>query len=335
MKWLLAPVPSGKPWDGTTLYTSPLGGSESAVAYLARALARIGEDVSVLGHMDPVRGPDMREIDDVKYYPSSHLPELIGQRWDVVLSSRWREIIQDVSWDTDTTAIWFHDMYHGDWRGFIVKLVVYLTKFHRDAWAMTEENSNIIGNGVDLQLFDYSIERNPNKLVWISNPDRGLALAAKIFQEARKKWPDLELHVFGRAAVYGWAPEVEAPFLPRPQHMENVFLHEPVKKSVLAKELLSSWAMFYPSYWPETYCIAALEAQAAGTPVICSPLGALNETVKGGILIPDYLNAISQLRNVNRWNKLSAAGKEFAMRSSWEQRANEWVHLVASSLEAK
>lgn len=331
MKWLFCPLPAGKFWDGTTLYTEPLGGSESAVAYVARALARQGEDVSVLGHMDPQKGVGMREIDDVKYYHSNMLPEVMAQEWDVVVSSRWREILEQVSWNTQVKTMWFHDMYYGDWRNFFVNLAVYLTEFQRASWGMTEDNSVLIGNGVDLSLFRGKVERSENKLVWISNPDRGLALAAKIFQEIRKRWPFLELHVYGRASVYGWGPEAEGPFLPRPEHMENVFLHEPAKKSVLARALQEAWAMFYPTYWPETYCIAALEAQAAGCPVIAPPFGALTETVKGGILTYDFLNAVSQLRNKGRWEDLSAAGIEFAARNSWDHRANEWRGLIEAA----
>jgi glycosyltransferase involved in cell wall biosynthesis len=192
----------------------------------------------------------------------------------------------------------------------------------------------IIGDGVDLSLFQGSdAVRNENILVWTSNPDRGTALAAKIFAEyILPKWPDLELHIYGRAAVYGWPPESEGPYLPREEHMTNVFIHEPLTKAGLAKVLRESWALFYPTYWPETYCIAALEAQAAGTPVVASPYGALIETVQGGVLSYDFPNAISQLRNKNRWEKLSQAGKEFAATRDWDLVADDWITVMEEEL---
>jgi glycosyltransferase involved in cell wall biosynthesis len=110
------------------------------------------------------------------------------------------------------------------------------------------------------------------------------------------------------------------------------FIHEPLNKAGLAKALREAWAWFYPTYWGETYCIAALEAQAAGTPCITVPLGALDETVKGGILSYDFVNSISQLRNKNRWNKLSAAGKEFAADKDWDDRADQWIEMIKAHM---
>jgi glycosyltransferase involved in cell wall biosynthesis len=77
-----------------------------------------------------------------------------------------------------------------------------------------------------------------------------------------------------------------------------------------------------------------LEAQAAGAPVICPPLAALPETIKGGILTHDFLNAISQLRNKKRWDKLSQAGIEWAEQNTWDIRADQWVHLAEEVINA-
>ena len=145
----------------------------------------------------------------------------------------------------------------------------------------------------------------------------------------------MELHIYGRSSVYGWGPGDagdEAPYLPRPQHMENVFLHDPLNKVGLAKVLRESWAWFYPSWWPETYCIAALEAQAAGTPVLSVPNAGLKETVKGGILQYDFLNAVSQLRNKSKWEKVSKAGKEFAFAQDWDVIAGQWLEYINGAL---
>lgn len=332
LKILFTPLPAGKFWDGTTLYTEPLGGSESAVAFLARELAKQGHDVSVLGHMKPTQ-VDSRTIDMVNYYPHTHLDMLLNMEWDAVISSRWFEILSQ-PWKTSVPVIWLHDMPYDVTLNYRARFAVMLSEFHRDAWGLTEEDSIIIGNGVDLSYFTANgTDRKEFQLIWTSNPDRGLALAAKIFQDIRERWPKMELHVYGRAGVYGYDASVEAPYLPRPAHMENVFIHEPVKKSVLAKRLQESWAFFYPTFWPETYCIATLEAQAAGTPVIASPYGALNETVEGGVLTYDYLNAVAQLRQPGKYSKEQKQGLDFAAICSWEHRAHEWVSLIEAGLK--
>jgi glycosyltransferase involved in cell wall biosynthesis len=223
--------------------------------------------------------------------------------------------------------------------GIRANKVVCLSEFHADAWRLPREVVAIIGNGVDLALYwgSETMPRDENRVLWTANPDRGLPLAAKIFvEEILPRWPDLELHVYGRSSVYGWPPENEGPFIPRIEHLRNshIVMHDPLTKAGLANELRRAWAWFYPTWWPETYCIAALEAQAAGCPVIASPYAALNETVEGGILTYDFVNAFSQLRNKNRWEKLSEAGKEHAKARDWSNRADQWIALIEETIAA-
>jgi len=333
MKWLMLPVPSGKGWTGSTIYTEALGGSEAAVAFTALALAKLGEEVHVMTH-----GESGKTIyEGVTYYSQSLLGELAGQSWDVIISSRWPDILSQVNWNTKLSFFWIHDLRGPGVINIKAHLAVCLSYYQRDAWGLGGESCVLIGDGVDTEAFAKldGTPRNQNKLIWTSNPDRGLALAAKIFQVIRKRWPDLELWVYGRAAVYGWGPEAEWPFMPRDEDMENVFIQDPLPRAALFKELKTAWAYFYPTYWPETYCMATLEAQAAGTPVICSPYGALNETVKGGILSYDFLNSVSQLRNKRRWEKISQMGLDWASVNTWKDRAQQWISLAELVLHAQ
>jgi glycosyltransferase involved in cell wall biosynthesis len=331
MNILMTPLLTGKPWNGTTIYNESLGGSEAAVAYMARALSRLGHTVVVLTH-----GPHIF-VDNVQYVntPSNEdafvylrgLPRI--PQWDVVLSSRRLDVLEQPM-NTKLIVFWTHDLPH---RAVAPRCHVCFTlsKFHAMAWGAPPDMPApyvITSDGVDISTVGTPLplaDRDPNKLVWVSNPDRGLPIAAHILNDIRQRWPEMELHVFGRSSVYGWPAEVEAPHLPRDVYAEGVILHDPLPRHLLFEELKTAWAMFYPTHWPETFCMAALEVQACGTPVIAPPLGALPETVKGGILTYDFLNAISQLRNKSRWRKLSLAGREFAEQHDWGLVAERWV----------
>lgn len=329
MKICIAPTLAGKPWNGATLYQESLGGSEAAVVYIARGLARAGADVTVMSHGEPGK------FDGVTYINSSQLGWLIGQQWDAVIVSRWLELLAQ-PWQANYRVLWLHDLPYQRGMRISCHKVFVISEFQRAAWGLDPAACYLTSDGVDTKVFTPPsgglAMRDQWKLVWISNPDRGLPVAARIFQEIRKRWPLLELHVYGRASVYGWGPEAEHFYIPQPQFMENVFIHESLSRMQLAAELRTAWAMFYPSFWPETCCMAALEAQASGLPVIAAPLGALPETVKGGILTYDYLNAVSQLRNVNRWEKLSNAGIEFARLRDWDALAGQWLGYIDEQL---
>lgn len=326
MRILIVPVMQGKAWNGASIYTDSLGGSEAAVAYIARGLVRKGAQVTVLSHGQP------GHYDGVEYFHGSEMAQVLAQQWDVVISSRWVEVLQN-AWQTSLRGLWLHDMPYMTGQ-VAANFFFTISQFQAKAWGIAPQAAYSTRNGIDPSVFYFDPRevRDPNMLVWASNPDRGLPLAAKIFQDLRKRWPSLELHVYGRSSIYGWSNEVEEAFLPRPEHRENVFLHESLPRPKLAAVFRQAFALFYPTYWPETFCITALEAQACGLPVLCSPVGALPETVVGGILTNDFLNGLSQLRNYNRWRQLSQEGKEHASKFHWDDIAGEWLGFFGDRL---
>jgi len=250
---------------------------------------------------------------------------------DIHISSRWIEVLGLIP--CQHRVLWLHDMPQQlNISRLPCESVVCISKFQRHAWGFREADPSVhvIGDGADLTLFSGREKRRDNRLLWISNPDRGLYIACKIFREQLlPRWPDLEFHVYGRYSVYGWPEESERWHLPPPSWLgDNIFLHEPLPSLGLARELMRAWALFYPTFWPEVFCMAALEAQAAGTPVVTSPVAALPETIVGGILTEDFPNAISQLRNKNRWQKLSVAGQEHAALYDWARLAQRWEQEV-------
>ena len=324
MRWIFTPVLSGKPWNGDTLVKEPLGGSESAVGFLARALARRQHEVLVFTHHT---GEGLYE--GVQYFHSSRLNTIGQLEADVHVSARWIEPLQATGLVKEH-ILWLHDM--SPTYGLNIKNV-FLSQAHLDSIEQKPDGKSffIIGNGVNLADFaDYVPleQRDRTKLIWTSNPDRGLHVAARILQVLRKKHPELTLHVYGRASVYGWDASAEVPYYPAVEDRENIILHDPLPKAELAKELATAWAWFYPTTWPETYCIAALEAQAAGTPCLCPPYGALTETVKGGILTDKYEEPVERLMDDGEWNKLSFKGRAYAANCDWDNRAEEWERLV-------
>ena len=80
-----------------------LGGSESAVAYLARAFAKKGHSTTVVTHGDP------GVFDGVLYQPNSEIQNLMQRDWDVVISSRWVEILE-YPWKARFRLFWTHDL---------------------------------------------------------------------------------------------------------------------------------------------------------------------------------------------------------------------------------
>jgi glycosyltransferase involved in cell wall biosynthesis len=178
--------------------------------------------------------------------------------------------------------------------------IVVLTEWHKKHMMelypfVPEEKFWVCPNGVDLERFlnEPAPERNPKRVVYSSSPDRGLdIILEKIWPEVIKKVPDAELHIY-----YGWnnfdkfipmfpqLADFKMKVLNLLANSKNVVLHGRISQDELAQEMRKSGVWLYPTYFSETYCITAVEAQLAGLVPVTNDLAALAETVKGGFVL--------------------------------------------------
>jgi len=198
-----------------------------------------------------------------------------------------------------------------------------------------------VGNGVYLPHFQGKEVRIRKRLIYTAAPYRGLALMPQIFLKTREKHPDAEFHVFSGMAVYDTDRPFQGPHVEDYrriaavlQKIPGVFLHGNVTQPVLARELMKSSIFVYPNAIFETCCITAIEAQAAGCPVVASRNSALPETVQNaGILVEGqpvsdeyvdvFVSAVDRLlANDKLWSKLS----ENALARAKKQFS--WEHVV-------
>lgn len=343
MRFCLYAAQAGKPWNGETLYTEALGGSETAVVYMARELARLGHEVVVFARGEP------GVFDDVLYLPfESARTYLLLNSVDVLVCSRDASPIQ---WGVRAACsiYWSHDLPQQSLPpGF--DLYFFVSQWQANVYGQlgflpNPEKVRISPNGIDRSLFSPSVEQRtlhpdgPVRLVWTSNPDRGLWYAGAVLQRVRQVYPHTELHVYGRSSVYGWPDDHEHVF--HPDQMEGVILHEALPKAELAKALANMDLFIYPTWWGETFCISGLEAQAAGVPVVATELGALPETVRGGVLVRGPVNetldqfsqtVIDLLDDTLRRDRLAQVGIEFASHFDWKDHAKRWSDLFSKTL---
>jgi len=299
-----------------------------------------------------VSGSAPNLIENVHYRPYDEANILINQPWDIVVVSRWEDIIPHVQANPAVRRLifWSHDFLPSSRVEAVfdrVEAYVTVSMFHAGVTFGVEYEQAfprctpaIMENGVDTSLFTGGEERDPNRLIWASNPNRGLFVATRYFREMRKRFPKLEFHIFGRSSVYGWNmasdPMHELAYLP-PIDEPGIYLHDPLPKPALARELMKSFAMFYPSTYAETFSIACLESQAAGTPVITTPFGALVDTVQGGIQTwgpqsNGFQDCIETLRDPEQYELASLRGKDFAAKHDWAIIAGGWDQFFRDEL---
>ena len=339
------------PVHANSLEERPLGGTETALIRLVSELDKRGHEVIVFTSL---KNPPQSKP---QYIFHGRLLEM-GKFDLLVVVQDWKAISYGASFDR--AFFWSGDGWDqyanfgiGDLR-IVKKFEKFLCVSNWQAKTICEksgfpfEKTSVIGNGVHLPYFEGSEDRHRKRVIYASAPYRGLALVPAIFNELRKKHSDAELHVFAGMSVYDTEKKYDGPEAVQAQEigkylktLPGVFVHNNVLQSQLAREMMRSSVLFYPNIVYETCCIVAMEAQAAGCPVVTSNVSALPETVgKSGILVdgvvgsPQYmrdcLSALDLLLSDDEmWKKLSKFCRNRAIESfGWEKVADRFEALL-------
>lgn len=351
----LAIYNNGIPFAGDTPSRGPLGGSESGIVYMARALAACGHDVTVYcncpapGMYDGVRYTHYhRFFDDHRAMP-----------WDLVIAFRsfdpmllGRIAPRMIYWTGDAAD-------QNCLQGFAhpaiqenVDRVFCVSGWHREtfvrSFGLPPAKVVATRNGFSPYLPAGEHEKNIASAAYTSTPFRGLEILLSLFPHIRARVPEASLSVFSSMSVYGWSAEADRQaFGPiyDAANQPGVEWRGSVGQRDLWNHLARTGLLLYPNIFEETSCIAAIEAQAAGCVVVTSAKAGLLETVadgETGICISGdprsaeyrrcFIDAAAGLMtNRDLWGRLSEKARARALRHySWNTIASEWTGLFES-----
>jgi glycosyltransferase involved in cell wall biosynthesis len=336
-------------WDYDVASPSarPLGGSQSAMSYLALALAARGERVTTL-----TATSQPREVNRVRCLRYEDVPADVFEPRDTItvvvagpadMGREVREVIPGgrplVLWtghapdqpavaglrDPACLAAWDRIVCVSQWQRQM---------FHQQL-AVPLARMEILRNGIApafQDLFASAAQLADAKgaqlrLTYTSTPFRGLAVLLACFPAIHKRHPNCRLDVYSSMLVY------DQPAGSDPYHQlyeqcratPGVNYCGSLAQPELAKELASVSVLAYPSTFAETSCIAVMEAMAAGLLVVTSDLGALSETCAGqAVLVPsvggersaeqfaiDYARALDSALTELQANPAAAAQRRF------------------------
>jgi len=350
---------AGVPFDGGSLERGGgLGGSETAFIQVTRALARRGHEVLAFTSCDT---PGV--YDGVTYHSfSSSLPVLAKEHFDIFVVSRYSAFF-NLPFSADLKVLWNHDtldnpkelrLIHDE-----IDLFLVLSKFHRDNYLLRlpqlDDRLIVTRNGLDFDLMDQSASArvDPNKLIYASRPERGLKTLLETIWPRLYAWnPDLRLHVCGYQITLRDLPPHLADLY---NHVNNLLECTPglvvlggLNKKDYYRHLSESALMLYPSVFPEISCLAALESQALGVPILTSDAFALSESVveprmkvSGRPGSADYVNdyverAIGLLSDRPALEEIGRKSKAIIRAGySWDQIAAEWERIFDLNLRAR
>ncbi len=266
-----------------------LGGSESALVLLSRALAKKGHNVDVY---NCCYKPG--KYDGVEWKPLWMFNPL--EQRDAVVSLRLLETFeQDVA--ARVRAVWIHDdslpgATKMDSSGKVNRwIAVSETEkvFIEQKEKISPEHWFITNNAFDEDIYNDGLrgeKKIPGQLIYCSAPDRGLQYLLEYWEEIKKRAPYATLLITGSFALWGNADEENERFFgemyKKALELDGVRLLGRIEKKELALHQAQSEIMVYPSTFDEMYCISALECLAVGTPIVSTARAAMKERVIPG-----------------------------------------------------
>lgn len=150
-------------------------------------------------------------------------------------------------------------------------------QYFQFVWGLSSENCVVIPNGILPFDIRQTEKKNIIKLIYHTTPHRGLEILIPVFEQLCEKYDNLYLDIFSSFEAYGWG-EKDRPYKHLMKNTDKISYHGFKPNEVIREYLMKSDIFAYPSIYPETSCIAAIEALCAGNKVVCSSLAALPET---------------------------------------------------------
>ena len=335
---------SGMKWNQTFSLKNALGGSETAVAYLTKYLPK-NYQIFVAGEVEE------EIVDNIRYVSINNLSHLLMHtKFHTIVISRYLGFFDmHPHFKSYQNFLWVHDTLINSYGSSLndkillkkwdsrINGIICLTQWHKDhlenLYPRIKDKTHIINNGIKVEMFNYPTVKTPNSFIYTSCPERGLRRVLEIWNSILEKFPDAQLNV----STYVDFPrnDSEREMQQLIETLPNIKHWGKLGPEQLYELMSTSEYWLYPTDWPETSCITALEMLKSEVICIYYPIAGLTCTMEDyGIQIHrgQEIDALSNLTE-DRKRELRENGRVYADSCSWENRAARWIDIMKLSKE--
>ena len=215
-----------------------------------------------------------------------------------------------------------------------------------------ESKSLVIKNAIEKIDF-HEKPKDKINLVYHTTPWRGLIHLLKVFK--RLNLQNTELNICSSTIIYGkkfdsiLGKKYENVF-EECKNTKNVNYLGFVENNKIIELLKNMHIYSFPSIWPETSCISAIEAMAAGCEIVTSNLGALYETCAPFATFVGFdsnfdnfekkyqkvlENSIKNFWSKENQKKIRFQQEVINLTYSWNVRSKEWISFLEEARRLK
>lgn len=332
----------------------PLGGTESAVAYLSQALAARGHDVTLMANLPDGTADTAGGV--------RHRPRALARDADFFARAGFDAVVT-ISAPSAAAHMkriapgafhvaWLHLPPNAQAAAAItaaapaIDCALFVSATQRSALRYPGP-SHVIGNGISPafeNLFSSPAQlraAKQNRAAYASIPDRGLEVLADVIARARV---ETRFDIWSGMRLYQQAEDAFAPLYARLAALPRCRHHGAVGQADLARALAPCAFLAYPCTVGETYGIVVQEAIAAGLKVVTTDIGALKHTTMGfADLVPPGAELAARfsgrledtvaefLRDPDAWAQARFDQMQAVNRTcTWAARAQEWEAFLAA-----
>ena len=289
-----------------------------------------------------------------------YLPDESFKNINLILNNANHDLIEK----DKINVLWMHHFVNQkeaknlESKDFISKLdwIVYNSNWnseqHIKYFKVPKNKTVVIKNAIEKIDF---IEKPSDKisLIYHTTPWRGLKILLKVFKDLNLE--NVELNVCSSTIIYGkkfdsLVGKTYKELFDKCKNTKNVNYFGFLKNEKIIEKLKKMHIFAYPSIWPETSCIAAIESMAAGCEIVTTNLGALYETCSpfGKIInfekTPEkleikyreaLLDSIKNFWSTTTQKKLKQQRETINSIYSWEKRSIEWKNFFDKARKSK
>lgn len=325
---------------------SRISGSEYMAMNLAKEFYKLGYRVFIIGTFEDKKNNinyegiyDGIEYIDYKYFSEFALSYVI----DYLIISRFTSNL--VYYDNiKNVYLWIHDVlptidskskcvqYHKEKFKYIIAISEWQKQNTVKTLNIPSNKIKVSRNAIYTSRFlNKNIEKIPYRFIYSSYPDRGLVYLMEIIPKIKEKYPETTLYLFVNKDL------IDNETMKIIESLDYVFLNGRVSQEELSNEFLKSDIWLYPTNFPETYCITALEAMASKCLVATVNYCGLGNIVYGkGIVcdtpIKDNLDELITklffvLERPNLKKHFIDTAYKWAINQTYEKLTEEWIDI--------
>ena len=215
-----------------------------------------------------------------------------------------------------------------------------------------ESKSLVIKNAIEKIDF-HEKPKDKINLIYHTTPWRGLIHLLKVFK--RLNLQNTELNICSSTIIYGkkfdsiLGKKYENIF-EECKNTKNVNYLGFVENNKIIELLKNMHIYSFPSIWPETSCISAIEAMAAGCEIVTSNLGALYETCTPFATFVGFdsnfdnfekkyqkalENSIKNFWSKENQKRIQLQQEVINLTYSWTARSKEWISFFEDARKLK